>query len=394
MNKRTVGIVGAGQLARMMAHAAIPLDIRIVLLAASEQDGAAQVVPDVIVGSPDDPERLAALAGRGDAVTFDHELVDPALLARLEAEGHTVWPSSASMALAQNKRRQRRELGAAGFRMPRWSDIDDFASIERFGRDAGWPIVLKASSGGYDGRGVWKADDLDAAREVWEGAQASGTVLLAEAWLDLELELAVLVARSPSGVTAVYPATETVQRDGICRELRIPCQLDPNLIQEAEDTARAIAEAIGIVGIMAVEFFIADGLLYLNELAPRPHISGHRTIEGATTSQFDQHLRAVLDLPLGDTAPTADGIATVNLLGRGDAFDPRDWLNHGLAVPGAHVHLYGKDPRPGRKVGHVTACSQTLEDALHIATDAADRLLGIRETAVPRDTLQVAEHSA
>jgi 5-(carboxyamino)imidazole ribonucleotide synthase len=394
MIRRTVGIVGAGQLARMTAQAAIPLDIGIVLLAADEHDGAAQIVPDVIVGSPDDRDLLATLADRCEVVTFDHELVDPVLLAELEAEGHRVWPSSASMALAQNKRRQRRELGDAGFRMPMWLATDDLVDIEAFGRDAGWPIVLKASSGGYDGRGVWTAGDFGAARAVWDGAQTAGTVLLAEEWLELELELAVLVARTPSGDSAVYPATETVQRDGICRELRVPCRLDPVLIREAEDTARAIAEAIGIVGIMAVEFFVAGGLLYINELAPRPHNSGHWTIEGATTSQFEQHLRAVLDLPLGDTAPTADGIATVNLLGRGDAYDPRSRLAHGLAVPGAHIHLYGKDPRPGRKVGHVTACGQTLEDAHRMATDAADRLLGTREASAPRNALHAAERLA
>lgn len=392
---RTVGIVGAGQLARMMAQAAIPLDIGIVLLAADEQDGAAQVVPDVIVGSPDDPECLAALADRCDVMTFDHELVDPVILAGLEAEGHVVWPSSTSMALAQNKRRQRRELGEAGFRMPAWTAIDSIVDIETFAGDVGWPIMLKASSGGYDGRGVWSAADRDAARTVVAGAEATATVLLAEERLELDLELAVLVARAPSGEIVVYPATETVQRDGICRELRVPCRLDSSLIQEAEDTARAIAETIGIVGVMAVEFFVAGGSLVINELAPRPHNSGHWTIEGATTSQFEQHLRAVLDLPLGNTSPVAAGIATVNLLGRGDAHDPRTRLAHGLSVPGAHVHLYGKDPRLGRKVGHVTACSQSIRDAHRIATDAVDRLLGTHEVSVrDRDAVAVPERSA
>ena len=382
MTRRTVGVVGAGQLARMMAQAAIPLDIRIVLLASSEHDGAAQVVPDVIMGSPDDQDALSQLADRCDVITFDHELVDPDVLMKLESEGHVVWPSSASMALAQNKRRQRRELGEAGFRMPAWTAVDSISDVKAFADDVGWPMMLKASSGGYDGRGVWTVFDLEATRSVVEGAHASATVLLAEEQLALELELAVLVARTPSGEVVVYPATETVQRDGICRELRVPCRLDPFLIQEAEDTARAIAEVIGIVGVMAVEFFVASGELYINELAPRPHNSGHWTIEGATTSQFEQHLRAVLDLPLGDTALTAEGIATVNLLGRGQALDPRTRLAQGLMVPGAHIHLYGKEPRPGRKVGHVTACRQSLAEAHEIATACADRLLGIERASV------------
>lgn len=376
MRSRVVGVVGAGQLARMMAQAAIPLDISIVLLAANADDGAAQVVPDVIVGSPDDPEQLANLARRCDVMTFDHELVDPVLLAGLEASGHAVWPSSSSMALAQDKLRQRRELGEAGFPMPRWAPVDTVPEIEAFAGGTGWPIVLKASSGGYDGRGVWEVADREEAQGVWEGAEAAGTVLLAEQRLDLERELAVMVARTPSGEMAVYPATETVQRGGICHELRVPCRLDPGLVRQAEDAARAIAEAIGIVGIMAVEFFVASGSLFVNELAPRPHNSGHWTIEGATTSQFEQHLRAVLDLPLGDPTPTAGGIATINLLGRGDDFDPRRRLHHGLAVPGAHIHLYGKSPRQGRKVGHVTACGTTVQEAHRIATDAVQRLLG------------------
>jgi len=376
MRRRTVGVVGAGQLARMMAQAAIPLDIDIVLLAADKHDAAAQVVPEVIVGSPDDPDQLAVLARRCDVVTFDHELVDPALLAGLEADGHAVWPSASSMSLAQDKRRQRRDLGDAGFPMPRWAPIDTLPAIQEFAQATGWPIVLKASSGGYDGRGVWMVADADEARGVWEGAEAAGTVLLAEERLDLERELAVLVARTPSGDVAVYPATETVQRQGICHELRVPCRLDPALVREAESAAHAIAEAVGIVGIMAVEFFVADGSLFVNELAPRPHNSGHWTIEGAATSQFEQHLRAVLDLPLGDTTPTAGGIATINLLGKGEDFDPRRRLHHGLAVPGAHIHLYGKSPRQGRKVGHVTACGTTVQEAHRIATDAAQRLLG------------------
>lgn len=381
MRSGVVGVVGGGQLARMMAQAAIPLDIGIVLLAADEHDGAAQVVPDVIVGSPDDPDHLATLARRCDVVTFDHELVDPDLLAGLEAAGHAVRPSSSSMSLAQDKRRQRRELGEAGFPMPRWAPIDALTDIQAFAEAAGWPIVLKASSGGYDGRGVWTVADPDEARSVWEGAEATGTMLLAEERLDLDQELAVLVARTPSGDMAVYPATETVQHGGICHELRVPCRLDPALIRDAEDAAREIAETIGIAGIMAVEFFVAGGSLFVNELAPRPHNSGHWTIEGAITSQFEQHLRAVLDLPLGDTRPTADAIVTVNLLGRSEDQDPRRLLHRGLAVPGAHIHLYGKSPRQGRKVGHVTAHGTTLHEAHRIATDAAERLLGGGEPA-------------
>lgn len=375
MRRRTVGIVGAGQLARMMAQAAIPLDLRVVLLAADMDDGAAQVVPDVIVGNADDASALAELARRCDVVTFDHELVSPELLATLERDGHQVWPSAATMALAQNKRRQRAELSAAGLPVPTHADIGNLGDVEAFGARIGWPIVLKASRGGYDGRGVWTVQDPAGARTVVERARSSGTVLLAEQLLDLEREFAVLVARRPSGDAVTYPVIETVQKDGICRELRVPCDLGPNLAREARDIALTIAETYRTVGIMAVEFFLAGGRISINELAPRPHNSGHWTIEGAETSQFEQHLRAVLDLPLGSTKATAPAVVTVNVLGPDSGMDPRDQLGQGLAIAGAHVHFYGKTARAGRKIGHVTALGETLDEARERAAAAASGLL-------------------
>lgn len=376
----TVGIVGAGQLARMMAQAAIPLDIRIVLLAADPNDGAAQVVPDVVVGSPDDPQALAELAAQCDVITFDHELVDPVTLAELEGQGHAVWPSSTSMALAQNKRRQRRELQEAGFPVPAFADVDGIEDIEVFAAEHGWPMVIKASRGGYDGRGVWMVDSIDEARVVLEGAAKSGTVLLVEERLPLDLELAVLIARRPSGEMVTYPPVETVQEGGICRELRIPANVGNNLGMYAEQIARDIAARIGMVGIMAIEFFVSRSELYVNELAPRPHNSGHWTIEGAQTSQFEQHLRAVLDLPLGSTDPTGEAIVTRNLLGDGGDSDPRSNLTAGLSTSRGHVHFYGKEARAGRKIGHVTAVEETMERADQVVRAMCDALMGTGPT--------------
>lgn len=371
---RTVGIVGAGQLARMMAQAAIPLDIRIVLLAAGASDGAARVVPDVIVGEPDDAAALSELARRCDVITFDHELVSPRLLDELERRGHRVWPSAATMSVAQDKRRQRAEFSAAGLPVPAFATIDTLADAEAFGARAGWPVVLKASRGGYDGRGVWIVENGTAARAVLDGANENGTVLLAESCLTLDREFAVLVARREGGDIVTYPVTETVQREGICRELRVPCELSPSLAREATEIAAAIAETYDVVGIMAVEFFLVEDRIFINELAPRPHNSGHWTIEGAVTSQFAQHLRAVLDLPLGSTALTAPAVATVNLLAPATGVDPGDRLANGLTIPGAHIHLYGKAARPGRKIGHVTALGDTLDAARETATAAAGLL--------------------
>nr|MBA2247390.1 5-(carboxyamino)imidazole ribonucleotide synthase [Chloroflexia bacterium] len=306
---------------------------------------------------------------------FDHELVSPRILDDLERQGHRVWPSSATMRVAQDKRRQRAELSAAGMPVPAFAGIDTLADVDAFAARAGWPIVLKASRGGYDGRGVWIVENAAAARTVLDGANANGTVLLAEQYLPLDREFAVLVARREGGEVATYPVTETVQRAGICRELRVPCALSPSLAREAEEIARAIAGTYRMVGIMAVEFFLVGDRIVVNELAPRPHNSGHWTIEGAVTSQFAQHLRAVLDLPLGSTGLTAPAVSTVNLLGPNTGVDPRDRLAAGLTIAGAHIHLYGKTAHPGRKIGHVTALGDTPDAARETSIAAAAALL-------------------
>jgi 5-(carboxyamino)imidazole ribonucleotide synthase len=377
---RTVGIVGAGQLARMMAQAAIPLDIRIVLLAASEQDGAASVVRDVIIGSPDDPAKIRELADACDVLTFDHELVDPETLAGLEGEGHVVWPSSSTMALAQNKRRQRAELAEIGMPAPAFRDVETVEDIVAFGDEHSWPVVVKASRGGYDGRGVWVVAAAADVPSVVDEARTAGMVLLVEQYLALDLELAVLTARRPNGDIVVWEPVETVQRNGMCNELCVPVAAEPRLIAEAVAMARKIANHVDAVGVLAIEFFVSKGELYVNELAPRPHNSGHWTIEGSATSQFEQHLRAVLDLPLGDTGVLAPVVATENLLGPMNGSDPSDRLPAALAVRGANVHLYGKVARPGRKLGHVTVLGEERGETQLRAKLAVAQLTGEHAT--------------
>lgn len=358
-----VGIVGAGQLARMMAQAAIPLGIEITVLAASATDGAARVVPNVIVGAPDDPERIRELARRVDVVTFDHELVDPDLLEDLERDGVRVHPGPAVMRLAQNKRLQRAMMSEADLPSPAWAPVGGLADLERFATDNAWPVVLKATRGGYDGRGVWVVRDRDEAETLLSQIAAHGTEVLVEAYLPLDGELAVLVARNPSGACRVYPATETVQRDGICHELHVPARFGPSVARKAEDLAMRIAGTVGSTGILAIEFFVVGGDVLINELAPRPHNSGHWTIEGVETSQFEQHLRAVLDWPLGSTDLVAPGVMTRNLLGPDDGSDPFVRIPLALRAADAHLHWYGKEARPGRKIGHVTARAGSLDEA-------------------------------
>ena len=370
-----VGVVGAGQLARMTYQAGIPLGLSVRLLAASSDESAALVGRDVTIGSPTSRQDLAAFAAGCDVITFDHELVDAGHLATLEAEGHTMHPTADVVALVQDKRRQRTDLSRMGFPVPAFRFVSDTAEVVDFAAGAGWPVVLKAARGGYDGRGVWVVEDAAAAAGVVAAAAAGGVDLLVEAWVPIEREVAVLVARRPSGESVVYPMVETVQRNGICHEILAPAAVPERLGAAGQEMGAAIAAACGTTGILAIEMFVAGGKLLINELAARPHNSGHYSIEGSVTSQFENHLRAVLDWPLGDPRPAAPAVATVNVLGRSST-DPATYLPAALAVPGLHVHLYGKPARPGRKLGHVTATGREPGEVLERARRGAEILVG------------------
>jgi 5-(carboxyamino)imidazole ribonucleotide synthase len=366
-----VGIVGAGQLARMTLQAAIPLDVHVRLLAARPDDGAARVAADVMLGDPDDPAAVSALAASCDVVTFDHELVPFPLLAELERRGVILRPSAAVMALAQDKRRQRETFAALNLPVPPFAVLTRSEQAVECGGRWGWPIVIKAARGGYDGRGVWVLHDAAAATSLTASLIAAGIEPVAERWVPIEREVAILVARRPNGETVAYPLVETVQIDGICREILAPAQVPEPLARETVRLAETIATASEVVGILAVECFVSEGTLLINEIATRPHNSGHYSIEGCVTSQFEQHLRAILDWPLGQASLTAPAVATVNVLGNAAGDDPRAFLPAALAIPGVHVHLYGKTPRPGRKLGHVTVCGDHLEDVRERAQRAA-----------------------
>lgn len=375
MGLPTIGIVGGGQLARMTIQAAISLGLSVRVLAERPDDAAARISPGVDIGSPDDPAALRTFAHRCDVLTFDHELVDVDLVRQLESEGRSVYPSASTLALGQDKRLQRERFAALGLTVPANRLIGSENDLAQFGAEFGWPIVAKASRGGYDGRGVWVLDDLDAARSFLAETASLSAPLIAEQRVAIEREVAVLVARRPSGDIATYPAVETVQVDGICREILAPASLDPGLAAQAEQFARDLAAAIDVVGLLALELFVADGRLLVNEIAVRPHNSGHWTIEGSQTSQFEQHLRAILDWPLGDTALTAPSVVTVNVLGpEGEAEPLSQSVPASLAVPGAHVHLYGKSARPGRKLGHVTTLGAEMPETRDRARRAVAHL--------------------
>ncbi|MEU7959767.1 MULTISPECIES: 5-(carboxyamino)imidazole ribonucleotide synthase [Micromonospora] len=378
MDSRTglpvVGMVGGGQLARMTHQAAIALGQSLRVLALAPDDGAALVAADVQYGDHTDVAALRTFAKGCDVVTFDHEHVPTEHIRTLAAEGVKLFPPADALLHAQDKRVMRERLGALGAPNPAWRPVEDPADLLAFGAEHGWPVVLKAARGGYDGRGVWLVDDAGQAAELAATLLAGGTSLLVEERVPLRRELAVQVARSPFGQVAAYPVVETVQRDGICVEVLAPA---PGLPEEsavaAQQLAIDLATALGVVGLLAVELFQTDTGLVVNELAMRPHNSGHWTIEGARTSQFEQHLRAVLDYPMGDTSLTAPVVVMANVLGGepgGISLDER--LHHLFAAePGARVHLYGKQVRPGRKIGHVTVLGNDLDDVRARAARAA-----------------------
>jgi 5-(carboxyamino)imidazole ribonucleotide synthase len=391
-------MVGGGQLARMTQPAAMALGVRLRVLTERSDDSATQVVPDSPVGDPRDATAVTAFARGCDVLTFDHEHVPTELLDALEADGLTVRPGPAALAHAQDKAVMRRRLTELGVPCPRWAIVHDAAELTAFAERVGWPVVLKTPRGGYDGKGVLVAGSVaDAgdwlARCGREGSGAGPSVregagLLAEEQVVFGRELAVLVARSAMGQASAWPVVQSVQVDGVCREVIAPApELDAELAARITRTGLQIAGALGVVGVLAVELFqtadghAADGApgpgFVVNELAMRPHNTGHWTIDGAVTSQFEQHLRAVLDLPLGDPRSRQPWAVMVNVLG-GDHSDLYLSYLHVMARdPGVKVHLYGKSVRPGRKMGHVTACGDDLDDCLARARHAADFIAGV-----------------
>ncbi|MDE3721153.1 5-(carboxyamino)imidazole ribonucleotide synthase [Nocardiopsis sp. N85] len=372
-----VGMVGGGQLSRMTHQAAIALGVDFGVLAVGPTDSAALVCGNVTLGDDRGLEDVLAFAKANDVVTFDHEHVPEPVLRAVEEAGGLLRPGRDPLRFAQDKLRMRTRLTELGAPAPRWRAVTAPEHVTAFARETGWPVVLKAARGGYDGKGVWVVDDAAEAAAVVGRAAAEDVPLLVEEKVAFERELAVQVARSPHGQVAVYPVVETVQRGGICHEVIAPA---PGLSEEkatrAQQLAIEIAHALDVTGVLAVELFeTADGVV-VNELAMRPHNSGHWTIEGARTSQFEQHLRAVLDLPLGSPRTNAPYTVMANLLGGEDPEVYRRYL-HVMAVdPEIKIHFYGKDVRPGRKIGHVTVTGDDHRDLLARARDAADYLRG------------------
>jgi 5-(carboxyamino)imidazole ribonucleotide synthase len=360
-------MIGAGQLARMTHQAAIALGQSLRVLAAGPGDPAAQVTPDVRLGAATDLAALREFARGCAAVTLDHEQVPQEHLRALVAGGVSVHPRPDALVHAQDKLVMRRRLAALGIPGPRFAEITAPDDLVAFGATA----VLKTVRGGYDGRGVW----LDPTPELVAELLAAGTPLMAEERVPMRRELAALVARSPFGQAAAWPVVETVQADGQCVEVLAPApELSGERAAAVQELALTIADALDVTGLLAVELFETDTGVVVNELAMRPHNSGHWTIEGARTSQFEQHLRAVLDYPLGATTPTAPAVVMANVLGAAGpvAMSLDERLHHLFArFPDVKAHLYGKAERPARKIGHVTALGAEMDEVRRRAALAA-----------------------
>ncbi|SDD20791.1 5-(carboxyamino)imidazole ribonucleotide synthase [Actinokineospora iranica] len=368
-------MVGGGQLARMTHQAAVALGQSLHVLAVSADEPAPLVSPNVTLGHHTDLDALRGFAARCDVLTFDHEHVPTAHLRALVADGVKVHPGPDALVHAQDKLVMREKLAALGLPVPEFAAITDVAAAVKFGDAVGWPFVLKAARGGYDGRGVWMLSGPEEAASLIPELLAAGTPLLAERKVAMRRELAALVARSPFGQGACWPVVETVQEDGICVEVLAPAPgLSRELADSVQDLALRVATELDVVGVLAVELFETDDGVVVNELAMRPHNSGHWTIEGARTSQFEQHLRAVLDYPMGATDPVAPAVVMANVLGAAEppAMGADERLHHLFArFRDAHVHYYGKQERPGRKIGHVTFLGDDMAEVRKRAALAA-----------------------
>ncbi len=373
----SLGVIGGGQLARMTALAAADLGVEVRVIERAVPCPASFVATEAIEGDWNAAEDLLKLAAKVDLLTLENEFVDADQLAKVEAAGHVVHPTSATMRLVQDKLAQKRTLEDAGLPIPAMRQVDSLDELKAAAEALGMPLVLKARRNGYDGKGnftVRDETDMEAGWQALDGPR--GRELYAEAFCPFVKELATIVTRSRSGESVHYPVVETVQKDHICHIVRAPAVIDAGVAENAADIAAKAIDAIDGVGSFGVEMFLLeDGSIVVNELAPRVHNSGHYTIEACECSQFENHVRAVLGLPHGSTRMVAPAAVMINTLGDGHGPGHPGGMSEALAVPGAHIHTYGKAKSvPGRKMGHVTALGETVTEAEEKAQRAADAL--------------------
>ncbi len=372
-----LGIVGGGQLAKMTALSALQLGCDVVVLERSHFSPAANLATHSLIGDWDKPADLLRFAAYCDVVTLENEFVDASGLAALETAGHLVFPTSRTIAMVQDKLTQKRALVAAGLPVPEFRAVESLPAVGSAARELGLPLLLKARRNAYDGKGNVTLLAVEGIADAWQRLGGNdGRELFVEAFCPFVRELAVVITRGRDGATATYPLVETVQRDHICHLVRAPAPIGAEDSERALELARRAVEAVGAIGSFGVEMFLtAEGEIFINELAPRVHNSGHYTIEACACSQFENHVRAVLGWPLGSTAMVAPAAVMVNLLGVGEGPGRPAGLANALAVPGVHAHIYGKAVSgAGRKMGHVTALGETLAEAEATALRGAQEI--------------------
>jgi 5-(carboxyamino)imidazole ribonucleotide synthase len=369
----TLGIVGGGQLAKMTAQAALQLGCDIAVLEKNNHSPAANLTTHHVLGDWDNPESLLKLGSLADVVTLENEFVDANSLAVLEQFGYPLWPTSKTIGVVQDKLTQKQAFADAGLPMPRFAPAPDKASVAAAASQFGWPLLLKKRRCGYDGKGNATVNSTAEIDSAWSKLGGGANDLYVEEFCPFTTELAIMITRSREGGSVIYPLVETVQHDHICHIVKAPAPVSADVADRAAAIAQRAVNAVGGVGSIGIELFLtAAGEILINEMAPRVHNSGHYTIEACVCSQFENHVRAVLGWPLGPTTMRAPAAVMINLLGAGKGAGAPHGLEHALAVPGAHVHIYGKTlSAPGRKMGHVTALGMSIEEALDRAQLAA-----------------------
>lgn len=368
-----IGIIGAGQLALMMFEASLRLDLDIRVLGGAQGEPALRVVPHSAIGDPRDVDVLRCFAEGVDVLTFDHELIDIGSVITLEGEGRLLRPGSRALSVAIDKRQQHRVFRELGIDQPMTTVVTGTEMLRATVAEQQFPLIIKHASGGYDGRGVElveRQDQLDRLIDSIDPDSATDIAFLVQPQVPIDFEVAVQVVRSVRGEIVSYPVVRTVQEDGICTMVHVPADIPAEIDRRAVDAATRLAQHLEVVGVLAVEFFIVGGRLLINEIATRPHNSGHITIESSITSQFENHLRAVAGLPLGATDLVVNAASMVNVIG---SDVPRPEVASMLPVDAA-VHLYGKAHRPGRKLGHVTAVGDSIDEVIRRARRAAEAL--------------------
>lgn len=371
-----IGIIGGGQLGKMMIAEAQKMGFAVGILDPTEYCPAHSMVSDHIVADFDDQEAIRKLAEQSEVLTYEFEHINVDILLELEKQGHKIYPTPKSLALIQNKYTQKQCLQEKRIPTPIFRQVNDINDMTKAGKELGYPFILKTCTGGYDGKGNAVVRNQEEIEEAYERLGGGTSLLMAEEWISFEKEISILACRGIDGEIAIYPIGENEHHDNILQETRVPANISEETTKQAKYWAKEVMEVFQGVGMFCIEMFVTQaGDIYINEVAPRPHNSGHYTIEGCITSQFEQHIRAITGLPLGATTLHSP-IVMQNLLGvetEGPAIVKG--MKKALAIPGLTLHIYGKKISSlQRKMGHFTVQAPTLEEAIHLAKEAKDKI--------------------